>query len=784
LPCFSFVINDKMYYMAVKDRIIKISDFIIEYGLLAIVFFIPIIFDYTVSSYNIVDLYKVVVFRLILSIILLVYITKIFLANRLSFKGSGKIFLLVLLWLGSFFTSSLFSLHPSQSFWGNFFRQQGFYNFFNYLLFFSLIILNIKSFKQIRRIIIAAVASASVTAVYGLIQYFSLDPWKWTENFIITNRVFSTIGQPNFFGHFLIMVFPLGLYALFFLAKSLLARFFVLLALVMQLFCLYFTYSRGAWLGFLGSWLSLLLFWLAYRRRKKLAIGLIGLLLVGGTLVISLSMIKPVGLDRSSSIVFMNRLKSMVNISGGSNRTRLNTIKAALQGLKDQSFLRSLVGYGPDVLADVFIRYYKQDWGIHEAINTFPDRAHNWLLDQLLSLGIFGLMVNLVFYFYLIYQAGKFIFKKSSLNPDDWLLIFLFVSLTAYCINNFFSFSLFTNLVYLYLILALAWLIINHQGIEKIIAVNLTIFSKIFIWLALIATLSIFIYTNNIIQIEAEIYYARAIESLGQSACGPAVENIEKVIFLSPNDRYYQEGYLYVNVNCFPSFDKKKQFELFGAMLSQIKSINDRLSYGLLVNIARSYSLFGAYINKIYYHDSEKIFNELIVDYPYVSIAYEDLARQKMQEEDYRGVIKVVERALTILPPPDHPDLNQPHREQVKSAAVRFYELIGQAYVKIKNYSLARKYYNQAIKFRPYRSTLFKSLADTYYLAGEYDQAVNVIKRGQRLNPTDYNWYLSLSLIYRDQKDLPAAKKYLLEAMKLSPDNEQLKQYYLELNKK
>src|SRR3989338_2099066 len=137
-----------------KEKVIKICDLFIECGILAIVFFIPIIFDYSLTSYNFFDLYKVVVFRIILVLLLLSFTTKVFINGKFSYRGGAKIFLLTGLMLASFFVSSAFSLHPAQSFWGSFLRQQGFYNFFNYWLFFILLILNVENFNQIKRIII------------------------------------------------------------------------------------------------------------------------------------------------------------------------------------------------------------------------------------------------------------------------------------------------------------------------------------------------------------------------------------------------------------------------------------------------------------------------------------------------------------------------------------------------------------------------------------------------------------------------------------------------------
>ena len=767
-----------------KDKVLKICDLLIEYGILAIVFFIPIIFDYSLSSYNCFDLYKSIIFRIILTFILIAFTAKIFINNKLIYRGSTKIFLLVGLILVSFFTSSFFSLDPSQSFWGNFLRQQGFYNFFNYLLFFILLILNINNFKQLKRIIIAVVASAFLVSAYGLIQYFNLDPFYWSDNEINVRRIFSSLGQPNFFGHWLIMVLPISFYALIFIAKKALFKFFVGLIIVMQLICLVFTYSRAAWLGFLGSIIFLIIFWLFYKRFKKVAFSFIGLILICFVFVVGLNIISPNRSVNYNSIGLINRFKSVTDFNGGSNKMRLYYLESSVEAIKQESFSRLLIGYGPEVLADVFMKYYQIDWGIYESINSFPDRAHNWLFDKILALGFFGLAVNLIFYIYLIYKGVVFLLAKRKFDSEDWLLVFLFSSLIAYCINNLFSFSLFTVSVYLYLILGVYWIIINYHLEARVLNIRINAFLKLFIFILLILVSAVFIYTNNINQARAEIYYIKVLNSVRFSNCSDAINNMEKTISLSPNSYYYQENYFFLTLNCFSEVkDMTIKKQLSDNMLENIKLFSNKKSYSILYNTARAYTLFGFYLDKSYYAEAEKIFDSLIINFPYFTGTYEDLAKQKMMQGDYRGAIEVLNKEIKILPSINNPYLNDQHRQQISGIAVILYENLGQAYFKMKNYDLALEAYKKGLNFDPTRATLYKDIADVYYVQNKFDEAIKLNQRGLILNPTDYHWPLALSLLYRDKKDLNMAKDYLNQALKLAPDNEELKNYYKELNK-
>ncbi len=107
---------------------------------------------------------------------------------------------------------------------------------------------------SLRRLFKWLIAAVLVTGVYGVVQYLDykffpgppepgLDPFIWRRAF--GPRVFSTFGNPNFFGDFLVVMSPVVLD--FYLRFK---RFSLLLLWGVVAFCTAFTYSKGAWLGF------------------------------------------------------------------------------------------------------------------------------------------------------------------------------------------------------------------------------------------------------------------------------------------------------------------------------------------------------------------------------------------------------------------------------------------------------------------------------------------------------------------------------------------------------
>ena len=108
--------------------------------------------------------------------------------------------------------------------------------------------------KDLKRLVNFLIFATYVVCIYGIIQfidtrYFPAPPAKGLDPFIwrwaFQERIFSTFGNPNFFGDFLVVMNPIVL-ALFFRKKSI----HLLLLWFLIVFSTVFSYSKGAWIGF------------------------------------------------------------------------------------------------------------------------------------------------------------------------------------------------------------------------------------------------------------------------------------------------------------------------------------------------------------------------------------------------------------------------------------------------------------------------------------------------------------------------------------------------------
>ena len=109
----------------------------------------------------------------------------------------------------------------------------------------------------------------SCARIFGILQSFNLGITEWQKTAFapVDGRIYSSFGQPNFFGHYLIMVIPLTFYSIFFIFKKNISKILASALLLIQIFSLLLTSSRAAWLGFIFEiFLFLAIILLFYRK--------------------------------------------------------------------------------------------------------------------------------------------------------------------------------------------------------------------------------------------------------------------------------------------------------------------------------------------------------------------------------------------------------------------------------------------------------------------------------------------------------------------------------------
>jgi O-antigen ligase len=751
-----------------KERAVKFCQAAVNFLLLAVIFLVPVYFAFFYEIFSVFVLYKIAILRILVSAAFILWLAKVFLEGKIAYRAGKYIFLSGLLLSLSWFVSSFFSADPALSFWGSFNRQEGFWSLFFYLLFFFLLILSLKNFVQVRRLAGAVLASVSVVCLYGLAQFFSFDPLKWAEPFSATGRIFSTLGQPNFLGHFLILTVPFSVYAIFFLSRRFWPRFFLFFLLFSQLFCLVFTASRSAWIALSVEIFLAVLAALLARGRKKTAVGLIIISLAGLSLLgcFSASFAK-IAIAADSPIY---RFASVFDASQGSVRGRLNIWQSAIAEIKGESPDRLMFGHGPDSLSEIFALRYQGAFALDETINTWADRAHNLFLDIILQFGLAGLLAYCLFLSSILLPAGYF-FRSAPRDKNFYLAAACLIALAGYFANNLFSFSDIANHLYFFLLLGLLVFAVSRSREETEIKISLNVYSRLAIFAGFLILAVIFIYFYNFRPLVADFYFMKSIK-IGFGDCPEVLDNNKKAIRLgSVNGDFYQGEYLYNGLKCFDSLPAggskeklKENMILFFASLPADSFYPAKYRANVEARLAVD-SGEASLLNR-----AEKNFENLALKYPQIASLYEDWANFEFARGDYGKAIEAADRGLAVLPLSrlfeNHP---ASHRREIEAQLVRFYDFLGAAYAQKKESGRALLYYEKIIGVNPYYSVVYQKIADIYRGRGDWEKALWYNERGLSLEPENYYWPFAAGLLYEEQGIKDKAIIYFEKALKLSP---------------
>jgi len=430
-----------------KFNIGKFLNFLVEGLFLLIIFCVPLYFCFYLETNEIFEFHKFFIFRSLFFVLLLFSSLKlIFVSDFNRFKNIFFIlfknyFWPVFVFLIFSLLSIMWSIDRYAAFYGSLDRQFGWLNYLLLLLFFVFLVVDIiisNNYKnRMFRIFFTITLSGFFVSIYAIFQFFGLDFFQWTEPARLTGRSFSSLGQPNSLGLFLILILPISFYLLK-SKKSFLSKGFYLLVFASELIALFFSGSRSAWLGFVVG----LIFYLAvlyFKNNKRIFYTSFFVFLLLFSLLFSVSN------------DFKQRVLSSFNFDSGSTASR-----SLLWPKAFEAFLKRPLGHGLENQREALIVHYEKDWGKFNVVNVVFDRSHNVFLDVLLTLGVFGF----VFFIFLVFQLTKLLLKNINKSDNKELNVALSSSFLAYFVFLQFNFSSLTSVV-LFLVLLSISIVLN-----------------------------------------------------------------------------------------------------------------------------------------------------------------------------------------------------------------------------------------------------------------------------------------------------------------------------------
>lgn len=167
-------------------------------------FFVPLVLFPKTSE--LFEFNKMVLIYVLTTLIVSTWVFKIILERKIIFRRT-MLDIPLLVFLGSQFLSTLVSLDGRTSFFGYYSRfHGGLASSVSYALLYWAYVSNMDR-KKTKRAIYFLLASGVLVSVYGVLEHFGIDKDIWVQD--VQNRVFSTLGQPNWLAAWLVALMPI-----------------------------------------------------------------------------------------------------------------------------------------------------------------------------------------------------------------------------------------------------------------------------------------------------------------------------------------------------------------------------------------------------------------------------------------------------------------------------------------------------------------------------------------------------------------------------------------------
>lgn len=350
----------------------------------------------------------------------------------------------VLLLVMAYIISTILSVAPTVSWWGSYQRLQGTYSFLSYVIIALLTAAHLRQPEQLRRLQHTVIIVSLPISIYGVIQHFAIDPLPWGGD--VQTRVSGNAGNPIFLSAYLIMAFFLTLERIFssfsFLLSaentesegseeirrsydvpSALVGGSYLFVLIVQLIAIFWTQSRGPWLGLAsGIYIFglLLLTGLRPANYRLWTATWVGLGVAGVAFLVVINT-TPLG-EPLRGMPYVGRLTTILDADEGTNLVRT----LIWQGVADMVVphdpivfpdgqpdrvnpIRPLVGYGPEAMWVAYNSFYPPELAQVEARNASPDRSHNETWDSLAITGAFGFIAYVLLFLAIFYWSLRWL---------------------------------------------------------------------------------------------------------------------------------------------------------------------------------------------------------------------------------------------------------------------------------------------------------------------------------------------------------------------------------------
>lgn len=407
------------------------------WSLLALVFITPVMMSNWSAfgmqlplTYDQFDIIKVFIQRLFALIALGAWVWDIML--RGGKIRHSPINWLILIFLGWVTLSTIFSIHPPTAVFGKYRRFEGLLSFITYAVIYFLTVQLADRPSRIKTLLRTLFFSSLIVAGYGVLQSFGMDPFDWGQLPFEVNRAFSTYGNPDLLGGFLMFSIFISL-GLALAEENLTWRTVYWSGFLLNVWCVIAAFTRSAWVGMAAGMVFIVVFAIRQRARWTTvdwSFSAAVAAVAGAVIAKSLS-------STNDVMNFGKRIVSIFQFGEGSAQTRFQIWGAAWRAIQD----RPILGFGPDTFRLLFPRYKPVEYVAVAGYLSVADNVHNYPLQLAAGIGIPGALLFFGIVGWVAVRSWPIVFSREGDSSSRLMMAGVWTACAAYIVHLFFGLS-------------------------------------------------------------------------------------------------------------------------------------------------------------------------------------------------------------------------------------------------------------------------------------------------------------------------------------------------------
>jgi tetratricopeptide (TPR) repeat protein len=656
--------------------------------------------------------------------------------SRANSKAHSITYALVLVALAVLLLSTYLSVNPLMSAQGSYDRMQGAVTQLCYLALFLLVALHVREIDQVQRLFGAIVWGSAPVVIYGLLQSAGLDPLNWH---VEESPVISTLGRGNFVGAYLVLVLPLTLTRVW-RAPSQTRRAVYLVLSGLQAACLIATAAQAAWLGALAA-VGVLILAVAWDRdHRRLA--------VAGVIVGALGLLV--------SLVALTLVPDLT----GSLGARV-TIWRATQSLVAA---RPILGHGTETLGQTFTRVFPPELVYLQGRAVRIDRAHNLILDTLVSLGVIGLLV----YGALVGTALAVGVRAFARSPDRQVRVVLAAGLAAaagHLVEAQLSFQTTTTATLFWLMLGMLIAPWAKKALPKASVPNRRRETR---WLhsALATVLLLAVVPSSLILLVADAYAGRADRTNTFSDLQCSTAAARRATSLWPTQPIYFEHLSWLHLQQARSgHDPRAEFQAAERALDAALELTPG-DYLVWAAYGELYTEWGVAGNPARFAQAEDAYRQATALFPGSAMLHTGW-----------GLVYVAQGRVAEAEGQFHQAVSLDHTDAWA------FQHLGDVQLAQGDLDGAEESYYNVLRWAPSMAAAHQGLGHVYRQRGQLEAALNAYQGALGLLPDDPGAHADVALCAWDLGQRELACRTAERGLQLAPDHEELLAIHAACNK-